>query len=592
MPARTIRLAIVATLLSAVVIGALAPTATAAGIPDYRFGVVEAFAAPSAAAALGAGWGRVTFEWSRIQPSGPDEWNGPISDQALATEFAHGRQVIGLLITIPAWAIETENGRSIPRGLYLPADDPNNLWAGFVHTMVTRYAGRIDHWIIWNEPDIPAGAPDASWLGSIEDYLQLLRVAYFVAKDANPNAVIHLASIMHYYDPGWYNRFLDTLVADPNAAANNFYFDVAGFNLYLQPEVIYDIASHYRQMLYGKGVHKPFWITETNAYLSRVSPEEQAMFMVQAFSLQIAAGAQRIGVYKMIDVATDLAADPEPFGLVQGDGVRRPAFTAYQVAATHLAGFRGATWDRRDEVSVVTVDRGPRTTTVVWARTPEPQLAMVPARATRALAVNIWGSAYHVYPERGYYFIELAGANCTQGCVMGGPPMMLIEDAPVNADTAPVPASPTPPLPPAGGSDASATPGSSPAASARPTTVAAQAATPTTTPTPSPSPTQTPTHMPCPELPSPTPTATPTATATPSSTPTSTPTLMPTDTPTARPTPTPRPVPVLEIAPGGGWSLGVLLACAAGGTALAVSLRKQTAPDTEEHESAQPRQTR
>jgi len=561
MPTRWVRFATVITLLGVVIFGSRATMATAAGIPDYRFGVVEAYAASGAATALGAGWERVTFEWSKIQPNGPDEWNVvPLSDQALAGELAQGRQVVGLLVTIPAWAVEVENGRSIPRGLYLPVDDPNNVWAGFVRAIVGRYAGRIDHWIIWNEPDIPLGSPDASWGGSVEDYVQLLRVAYFVAKETNPNAVIHMASIMHYYNPDWYGQFLDALVADPRAAANNYYFDVAGFNLYLQPEVIYDIVTHYSQMMRGKGVHKPIWITETNAYLSRVSPEEQAMFMVQAFSLEIAAGAERIAVYKMIDTETDQAADPEPFGLVEMDGRRRPAFTAYQVATIYLSGFRGGTWDRRDEVSVVTIDRGARTTTVVWARTPEPQIAMVPARTTRALVVNVWGSAHYIYPERGYYFVELAGANCTQGCLMGGPPLMLVEDAPLNADTAPLPASPTPPPVPDTGSTIA------PTSTARSTASAsvAEAAAPTSTSTPTRRPSSTPTRIP---TPTPTATLTPTPTCTPTPTPTSTSSPRPTATRTPMPTPTP--IPVFEIAPGGGWLLAGLLALAIGGTAVA-----------------------
>ncbi|MBU0702717.1 MAG: hypothetical protein KKC18_02495, partial [Chloroflexi bacterium] len=421
-------------------------TVSALGGPDYRFGVVESYAAPAAATALGAGWTRVTFEWNRIQTNGPDEWDVvPISDEALANELAQGRQVTGLLITTPGWATDVGIGAGVPQGLYLPTDDPNNLWANFVRTIVGRYAGRIDHWTIWNEPEIPAGSPDMTWGGSVEDFIQLLRVAYTVANETNPNAVIHMAAVTHWHNEHWFGQFLETLTADSGAAANNYYFDVATFHLYHEPEKIYDVVSHYRRMMYDYGIYKPIWVAETNAYLSRVSDVEQAFFIVQAFSLEIAAGAERIAVYKMADTATDQAADPEPFGLVRMDGSRRDAFTAYQVATNYLAGFRSGTWDRRDEISVVTVDRGQRTTTVVWARAPEPQTAMIPARTTSALLVDVWGSARYVYPERGYYFVDLAGADCSEGCQMGGPPLMLVEEAPVSADTVLAPSSPTPP---------------------------------------------------------------------------------------------------------------------------------------------------
>ena len=513
-------------------------TAIAFGGPDYRFGVVESYAAPTAATALGAGWTRVTFEWNRIQTNGPDEWNVvPISDEALTNELTQGRQVTGLLITTPGWATDVGIGAGVPQGLYLPTDDPNNLWANFIRTIVGRYAGRIDHWTIWNEPEIPASSPDMTWGGSVEDFVQLLRVAYTVANETNPNAVIHMAAVTHWHNEHWFGQFLETLAADPGAAANNYYFDVATFHLYHEPEKIYDVVSHYRQMMYGYGLYKPIWIAETNAYLSRVSDVEQAFFVVQAFSLEIAAGAERIAVYKMADTVTDQAADPEPFGLVRMDGSRRDAFTAYQVATNHLAGFRSATWDRRDEISVVTVDRGQRTTTVAWARTPEPQAAMIPARTTSALLVDVWGSAHYVYPERGYYFVNLAGADCSEGCQMGGPPLMLVEEAPVSADTVLAPSSPTPPGTP----------------------------DPNATPDPDGWPTPTPTFTPTP-TPTSTPTPTPTPTSTPTNTPTPTPTLTPS--PTLTPTVTPVPVPKSDVPAGRPWLLIGMLALVIGGAAV------------------------
>jgi len=437
---------------------------SADGIPDPRFGVVEAYAAPAAASALGAGWTRITFEWNRVQPNGPEEWNQwPVSDDIVNQELARGREVVGVLNTTPGWATDTDAGAGVPKGLQLPPDDPNNLWATYVRTMVTRYMGRIDHWTIWNEPDIPVSSVDMSWGGSLDDFIRLLQVGYQVAKEANPNAVIHMAAITHHHDQHWLGRFIESIVAQEGAAESSYYFDVATLHLYHEPEKIYDITAHYGGMLRGHGLHKPIWIAETNAYLSRLSPEEQAFFIFQAFSVEIAAGAQRIAVYKMADTETDSAADPEPFGLVQADGTRRPAFTAYRVATSYLSGFRGGSWDRRDDIAVVTIDRGPRTTTVVWARTPDAQTGMIPARRTRALLVDVRGGARTVYPERGYYTIHLPGARCPDGCQIGGEPFMLVEEAPATANTAPTPhpatatATAMPDLTPSGEGDAERT---------------------------------------------------------------------------------------------------------------------------------------
>ncbi|MGD9030003.1 MAG: glycosyl hydrolase [Anaerolineae bacterium] len=556
----------------------------ATGIPDPRFGVVEAHEAPAAATTLGAGWTRVRFEWNRIQPDSPNEWNAPVSDATLSNELASGREVVGLLVTTPGWATDTSIGPGVPKGLYLPFDDPNNRWAVFVRQVVGRYAGRIDHWTIWNEPDIPASSPDMSWGGSVEDFLKLLQVAYSVAKETNPNAVIHMAAITHHHDEHWFGRFIGKLVEQPGAAQNGYYFDVATLHLFHEPEKIHDITAHYAAMMHGHGIHKPIWIAETNAYLSRATQEEQAFFVFQAFSLEIAAGAERIAVYKMADVETDHAADPEPFGLVQMDGTRRPAFTAYQVATTYLAGFRGAQWDRRDDISVVTVDRGARTTTVIWSRTPAPQTAMIAARTTRALLVDVWGLARYIYPERGYYYVDLPGARCEHGCTIGGAPYMLIEEAPASANTAPQPASPTPRPVDAGAVEdddqpiSTSTPAltltSTPTTTPEPEATLVPTSSARLTPTPSPTPTATPT--PCPTLtatPSPTltPSPMPTPTSTPSPSPTQTvaPTETPVPTPGVTPSPTPVPLPMSDIPASRPWFLIGVLALAIAGGALA-----------------------
>jgi hypothetical protein len=124
-------------LVPALLAGLLAPMRGAAGAPDPRFGVVAAHEAPWAAADLGVGWTTVPFRWDNIQPNGPADWNPPLSDEQLALELALGRQVVGVLTGIPSWAADPITG--LPRGLETAPDDPENLWAVFVGTVVRRY---------------------------------------------------------------------------------------------------------------------------------------------------------------------------------------------------------------------------------------------------------------------------------------------------------------------------------------------------------------------------------------------------------------------------------------------------------------------
>ncbi len=433
-----------------------APVLAAAGPSDIRFGAVEAFHAPAAAWQAGVAWQRVRFHWAQIQPGGPGEWNdGEFTDDVLARELAAGRQVIGLLIGLPEWA--NENG--IPRGLHMPHSDPGNTWAAFVRAVVGRYAGRIDHWILWNEPDVwDPNHPGHTWGGSVDDFLQLTRAGYVTAKEANPTAVIHLAAVTHWWDAAfgrdiYFRRFLDRLVADPNAAGNNFYFDVATLHLYFQPHHVFDLTSYYYGLMGTYGIWKPIWIVETNAAPSmdpswpivdprfHVSLEEQAAYIPQALALGMAAGAERIGIYKLIDTPGDAAANPEPFGLIRADGSRRPAYTTFQVATAMLAGATRATRDRWDDVGQITMEQPGGSTTVLFSRVPGQRGATVVANSPTGTLVDMMGNRRMISAQDGLFHVELPAAPCNQSveehCMIGGPTYYLVQGTPVAGSPSP-----------------------------------------------------------------------------------------------------------------------------------------------------------
>ena len=193
-------------------------------VGDLRFGIDEGIRNDAVMADTGAGWQRVVLPWSGMQPDAPTQPlqqtlpNGPI-DAALK----RGVRVAGLLEFTPAWARENPAAGegSPPRNLELAYDDPNNYWGRFVFQTARAYAGRIDEWIIGNEPDIRPGDPgvvtnSAGWLGTDAQYAQLLKVAYQAAHAANPNAVVAFAATTYWSDelarrPQFYERVLQLL---------------------------------------------------------------------------------------------------------------------------------------------------------------------------------------------------------------------------------------------------------------------------------------------------------------------------------------------------------------------------------------------
>ena len=524
--------------------------------PDVRFGAVEAFRDPIAAAEAGVGWERILFYWSELQPNGPDDWNVyHVPSDWLDLATSAGREVVGLMKNTPAWATDGTPDCGVPRGLDLPADDPGNLWATFVGHVVGMYAGRIDHWVIWNEPDIAPPTYGFEWCGSMDQYYQLLKVAYLAAHKVNPGVAIHLAGMTTWHDKTYLRRFLALARRDPTGPEQNYYFDVVTLHIYFQTETVPAIMGETSAALSAYGMDKPIWVNETNASPDidplwplvrpcwRVSIEEQASFLLQSFALALANGADRIAVYKWLD--NDLPPGGEPFGVMRPDFSHRPAFDAYRLLVTHYARTGSAREDRQSLHTIVTLDRGDLTTRVMWARTQSDAMVRMPALAARARLFDQTGAEQVIEPADGQYALTLPGARCPEeqpdcpvphaACIIGGFTYLLVEDTgdtPDSPEGSPSPEGittvdvavtasltstravttvvelPTPAMTATLTltSTRPSTPTATPTSTLSPTVTPSPTAAPVDTPSPAPFPTDTPRPTVTPVLPGPTPT--------------------------------------------------------------------------------------
>lgn len=482
-------------------------TAVAQSAQDNRFGAVESFWAPNEAADLGVGWERILFYWNEIQPNGPDDWNTlHVPEEWLNEANAQGRQVVGLLKNTPNWATDGAFAAGVPNGLYLPLDDPGNLWANYVRRVAGYYGQRgVNNWIIWNEPDIAPDVYGHEFSGTMNDYVQLLKVGYLVIKQTNPAAKVHLGGLTHWHDPGYLGRLMQRIATEPDAAANNYFFDVVSLHIYFRPETISTIVGNgfFAQQQAGISPLKAVWINETNARPSMdpewpvevqsfpVDLDQQAWFIPQAYALGFYAGAGRIAVYKLVDV--NLPPGGESWGLIRPhDFSRRPAYFAYQTTIDYLAGFTYPILRQQSgNHYLFTFNRPQGVTRLMWAKTAAATTLRVPALADRALLVQTNGEAIEIVPEAGFYQIQLAGARCHGECLMGGPPIFLVEEG-VQADNGPV-APPVVSSPTPGPDESTLTPTAPPSETVSPTETAVP---PTNTPTPTSTPTQTASPLP------------------------------------------------------------------------------------------------
>src|SRR5690606_41333125 len=131
------------------------------------------------------------------------------------------------------------------------------LWAGFVREVVSAYEGRINRWIIWNEPDIPIDVFGAAWQGSVADYYQLVKVAYVAAHEVDPDVQIHLGGLTYWHNPGYLREFLTAAGADPAAAEHGHYFHVVSLPVHHKPEATLHTLGATRGAVTQSGPEKP-----------------------------------------------------------------------------------------------------------------------------------------------------------------------------------------------------------------------------------------------------------------------------------------------------------------------------------------------
>ncbi|MBL8146501.1 MAG: hypothetical protein JNL34_08950 [Anaerolineae bacterium] len=349
------------------------------------FGVIEAYYRPAEAAELGAAWDRIIFHWDAFQPAGPDDWDtSAVPAEYLSTAREAGRQVVGLIKATPPWASDSGTPGGVPRGLHLPYDDPDNVFGAFVTRLVEEYAPLGVHdWIIWNEPDIRPGEGIPEFEGEVEDYAALVRTAYQAVKAADPSAHVQLAGTTYWHDANafrepYLRRLLRALFNDPQAAANDYYFDGVTLHIYFTTWTVQPIIDQSNDILWDYGLqNKEVWLSEFNASPRRdpeaeidamfeVSLEQQSDFIVQAAALALSQGVDRMAVYRLYDNAFTPGVS-EPWGLVRGDGSLRPAFSAYQQVIKRFGGATRVEYTPVEGGDLVTFRFPDRTLYAMWS---------------------------------------------------------------------------------------------------------------------------------------------------------------------------------------------------------------------------------
>ena len=145
---------------------------------------------------LGAPWIAEYFPWPYIEAEeGVFTWGH--SDTVIEHAENQGLTMIARLGWVPAWARPVP-GEQETTLTYLDADHYDDF-AGFVAAFVARYRGRVNHVIVWNEPNL-----SFEWgyrPVDPEGYVELLRAVYSRAHAANPDVVVLAGALAPTLEP-------------------------------------------------------------------------------------------------------------------------------------------------------------------------------------------------------------------------------------------------------------------------------------------------------------------------------------------------------------------------------------------------------
>ncbi|MBW3632991.1 MAG: beta-galactosidase [Chloroflexi bacterium] len=166
--------------------------------------------------ANGLRYARQSFSWAEIEPS-PGEYSWERYDAIVEALNRRGISPVAVLHRSPSWIRSPGTGEAFDAP---PADLA--AFERFVSALVSRYGESVPFIQLWDLPNRPE-----NWGNAPADpnaYVSLLAVGSNAARSANPNAVVLLAELDPFPDPGGTNDL--QFLRDVYAAGGGSFFDV------------------------------------------------------------------------------------------------------------------------------------------------------------------------------------------------------------------------------------------------------------------------------------------------------------------------------------------------------------------------------
>ncbi|RMF81799.1 MAG: LysM peptidoglycan-binding domain-containing protein [Chloroflexi bacterium] len=310
---------------------------------------------------LGMNWVKQEVNWRDIETT-PGQIDFATLDEIVNVLEARDLNILFTVSTSPAWARTSVDEDGPP--------DNFTDYADFVQALAERYAGRVQAFEIWNEPNLRREWNSTIHEISAASYTDLLRAAYEAIKEVSPSTVVVSAGL----SPTGFNDgvnaindrvFLNAMYANgladiadavgahPNGWANPpdaVCCDApVGVETHFEDPSFYflETLNDYREIMLAHGASTtPIWVTRfgwgssedtdppaaNNIFFTYTSLGEQAIFDSRGFELGAELGfVGPMFLYNLNACQAQLDSfEGCYYSLINLDGMERPVFAAIQ----------------------------------------------------------------------------------------------------------------------------------------------------------------------------------------------------------------------------------------------------------------------
>jgi hypothetical protein len=366
------------------------------GVYLNRFSSEEMARVAQWAGDAGVKWSREDFSWGSIEIR-PGEYRWDFHDRLLSTAEKHGITVYAIVAYFPDWS----------KGYTQAGVDQ---YVNFLRALVRRYRGRINHWEIWNEPNI------FFWQGPRELYADLLIRSHAAVKEEAPEA-----QVLGLSTAGIDFEFINQMLAKGTP------FDVLTIHPYRKQlddaAFVADLKKASESVRLKNGATRPVWITEMGFATHVPHPalgqdfapntqRAQAGFLARAYLDTIVSGVEpRTFWYDFRNDGDDPFYFEHNMGIIDLAGRPKPAYLAFATMTAQLRGlqFRRARTDLGD---VFAAEFGPsnggkRHVLALWSGGTARSVEVPSAGRSEATVVNTIGEGRPLGAREGAFRFQV-----------------------------------------------------------------------------------------------------------------------------------------------------------------------------------------